>query len=214
MFVFLFLATVSLAAAPAARIENLTATAENGKVSVRFSLVGAFANGEMIESLQSGLPTNFVYIVEIFRDRPNWFDDGIARARIEVICTYNSLTREYLLNYRRDDRLVRSETFGDLTALERSMTTVEEMDLFEIGNRKPYKLKVRAKADLMRGWLMWVIPWEVSTRWRETRVQVKQSALNKSAVGSRRSAVVEARTWLGGGPLPTADRRLPTGSTP
>ena len=166
-----FLVAVSLAAAPAPKIENLAATAENGKVSVRFSLAGAFANGEMIEALQSGLPTSFTYVVEIFRDRPNWFDDGIARARIEVICTFNSVTREYLLNYRRDDRLVRSETFTDLAALERSMTTVEEMDLFDIGRRKPYKLKVRAKADLMRGWLMYVIPWEVSTRWREARVR-------------------------------------------
>jgi hypothetical protein len=164
-------AAAALAAAPSAAIENLAATAANGRVSVRFTLAGAFADGEMIEALQSGLPTSFTYIVEIFRDRPNWFDDGIARARIEVICTFNSVTREYLLNYRRDDRLVRSETFSDLAALERAMTTVDELDLFDIGGRRPYKLKVRAKADLMRGWVMYVIPWEVSTRWRESRVR-------------------------------------------
>jgi hypothetical protein len=155
---------------PRADIENLTATAANGKVSVRFALTGAFRNGEMVEALQSGLPTSFRYVVEIFRDRPNWFDDGIARANIEVICTFNSLTREYLLNYRRNRHLVRSESFSDLAALEVAMTTVEEEDLFEIGNRKPHKLKVRAKADLMRGWLMYVIPWDVSTRWRDVRV--------------------------------------------
>jgi hypothetical protein len=171
---FLVVAT-SLGAAPNPTIETLSATAANGKVSVKFSLLGAFANGEMVEALQSGIPTSFTYVVEIFRDRPNWFDDGIARERIEVICTFNSVTREYLLNYRRDDRLVRSETFGDLAALERSMTNVEEMNLFDIGPRKPYKLKVRAKADLMRGWVMYVIPWEVSTRWRETRVRTPES---------------------------------------
>jgi transposase len=166
----------TLAAAPAPTIENLTATALNGKVSVRFSLAGAFADGEMIEALQSGLPTSFTYIVEIFRDRPNWFDDGLTRARIEVICTFNSVTREYLLNYRRDDRLVRSETFSDLAALEHSMTNVDEASLFDIGKRKPYKLKVRAKADLMRDWVMWVIPWDTSTRWREVRVRSSEAS--------------------------------------
>jgi hypothetical protein len=170
----LLIAAIPLAAAPVPKIENLVATAANGKVSVRFSMTGAFADGEMIESLQSGLPTSFTYVVEIFRDRPNWFDDGIARARIEVICTFNSVTREYLLNHRRDDRLVRSETFSDLAALERSMTTVDEANLFDIGSRKPYKLKIRAKADLMRGWVLWVIPWDTSTRWRETRVREEQ----------------------------------------
>jgi hypothetical protein len=189
VFVLLtLLATFPLLAAPVPSIENLSASAGNGKVSVRFSMAGAFVNGEMVEALQSGLPTSFTYIVEIFRDRPNWFDDGIARARIEVICTFNSVTREYLLNYRRDDRLVRSETFSDLAALERSMTSVEETDLFEIGKRKPYKLKVRVRANLMRGWLMYVIPWEVSTRWRETRVRVVAEGGAQSAEGRGNAA--------------------------
>lgn len=159
------------AAPPNPTIENLAATANAGKVSVRFTLAGAFQNGEMVEALKSGLPTSFTYSIEIFRDRPNWFDDSIAKARVEVICTYNSLTREYLLNLRRDKHLVRSETFMDLAELERAMTTVDEADLFEIGARKPYKLKVRARAELMRGWLMYVIPWEVATNWREARVR-------------------------------------------
>jgi len=125
----------------------------------------------MVEALQSGLPTSISYELEIYRDRPNWFDDTIATARIDVVSTFNSLTREYLLNYRRDRHLVRSETFSDLESLERRMSTIEEADFFDIGPRKPYKMKVRVRADLMHGWVMYVIPWEVSTRWREARVK-------------------------------------------
>lgn len=171
---FSAVSATAFGAAPGATIENLSAVADEGKVSVRFTLAGIFADGELVEALQSGLPTSFTYIVEIFRDRPNWFDDGIAQSRIEVICTFNSVTREYLLNYRRDRHLVRSETFTELAELERRMTTIEEVDFFQIGGRKPYKLKVRVKADLMRGWLMYVIPWSVSTPWRETRVRVAE----------------------------------------
>lgn len=171
IFLTILLATPLPAAPPNPTIEQLSATAAAGKVSVRFTLAGAFDNAEMVEALKSGLPTSFTYSIEIFRDRPNWFDDSIASARVEVICTYNSLTREYLLNYRRDKKLVRSETFTDLSALERQMATVNEADLFDLGDRKPWKHKVRVKADLMRGWLMYVIPWEVSTRWREARVR-------------------------------------------
>lgn len=168
------------------KIENLTATAANGRVSIRFNLAGAFAHGEVVEGLQSGVPTSFTYVVEIFRDRPNWFDDGLAASRIEVICTFNSVTREYLLNYRRDNRLVRSETFTDLAALERAMTSISEADFFDIGRRKPYKLKVRVKADLMRGWLMYVIPWQVSTGWREKRVRVAEDIKSEQKPESRR----------------------------
>ena len=151
-------------------IDHLSATALNGKVSVVFSLDRGFERPDVVQGLQSGVPTSFNYVVELYRDRPNWFDEGIARSHIEVIATFNSVTREYLMNYRRDRRLVRSETFTDLAALERRMTTIEERDLFDIGTRRPYKLKVRAKADLMRGWLLYFIPWEISTRWRSVRV--------------------------------------------
>lgn len=172
--VLLFAATSTLAEGNPS-IEKLAATVTGHKVSVRFTLANVFADGETVEALQSGLPTGFTYFIEIFRDRPNWFDDGLAATRIEVICTFNSVTREYLLNYRRDRHLVRSQTFTDLAGLEHAMTTIEELELFDIDGRKPYKLKVRVKADLERGWVMYVIPWEVSTRWRETRVKPAES---------------------------------------
>lgn len=168
--VLIFLAAGgSFAADP--RIENLTAVSNGGKVTVHFRLSDAFLSADMVQSLQSGLPTSVTYEVEIFRDRPNWFDEMVGRSRIEVISTFNSVTREYLLNDRRDRKLVRSETFSDLAALQKAMTSIEERDLFDIGSRRPYKMKVRVRADLMRSWRFYVIPWEVTTRWRETRLQ-------------------------------------------
>ena len=156
-------------------IDHLTASGASGEVSVHFSLAHAFDREQTIQSLQSGVPTGLTYVVEIFRTRHLWFDEGIGRAHIEVIATFNSVTREYLLNYRRDRKLVRSETFSDLGALQHAMTHIDEPKLFDIGTRRPYKLVVRVKADLMRGWLLYFIPWEVSTRWKAVRVEAPQS---------------------------------------
>ena len=166
--IYLAFATGVFAADPS--IDNLTATAANGKVSAHFTLLNAFDRAEIVQGLQSGVPTSFAYVIEVYRDRPNWFDEGIDRSRIEVIATFNSVTREYLMNYRRDRKLVRSETFTDLAALEKRMTTIDEPDLFDIGDRRPYKLRLRAKADLMRGWALYFIPWNFSTRWRDVRI--------------------------------------------
>lgn len=174
LFAILIFLVANAASAADPRIENLGAAASEGKVSVRFALANAFDNGEVVRALQSGLPTSLTYSVEIFRDRPYWLDEDVSRVTIEVITTFNSVTREYLLNYRRDRKLVRSETFTDLAALEAHMTAIDEPDLFDIGRRKPYKLRVRAKADLMRGWVLYVVPWEISTRWRETRVKAAE----------------------------------------
>jgi Domain of unknown function (DUF4390) len=165
----------SLCAAPLAAadpaIANLSATAVGPRISVKFNLRDAFTDEQIVKSLQSGLPTGFTYTVELYRDRPYWLDEGIARARIDVIATFNSVTREYLLNYRRDKLLVRSETFMDVEALKRRMTAIDEPNLFDSDGWRPYKLKVRVKADVTRGVVLYVIPWDSSTRWREARVR-------------------------------------------
>jgi hypothetical protein len=166
--VFALFASAATAADP--EIRNLSATAKGGNVSVRFSLASAFDDQDLVSAIRSGLPTSFSYIVEIFRDRPHWLDQGLERSRIEVIATFNSITREYLLNYRRDKKLVRSETFRDLESLQRRMTSIEEPNLFDIGRRRPYKLKVRVKADFGRRFLFYIVPSSNSTHWREVRV--------------------------------------------
>jgi hypothetical protein len=174
-FLALFLlASVSAQGAEPA-ISKLTASAADGKISVAFAMTGAFDVDQLNKALESGLPTGFTYHVELFRYRPNWFDSTVAKARIEVICTYDSRTREYLLNYRRDGRLVRSESFNDPAELRRRMSTIEEPELFESGPLKPYKLRVRVRADLMREFLLNMIPWDVSTDWKETRVKTPRS---------------------------------------
>jgi hypothetical protein len=156
------------------KIENLSAVSSAGHVTVRFNLAAAF-DRRRVDQVEAGAQTIITYIVEIYRDRPNWFDEGISRARIEVSAQFNSVTREYLLTYRRDRKLVRSETFTDLASLEKAMTAIDEPNLFDIGSRRPYKVKVRAKADLMRGWLLYFIPWEISTRWKEIRVTAPEA---------------------------------------
>lgn len=152
------------------KIRNLGATANGPTVAVHFTLVNGFADADIVKALQSGLPTSFEYVIEIYRSRPNWFDQGISRSRLQAIATFNSLTREYVLNYRRDRRLVRTETFSDLESLERRMSTVDEPALFDIGSRRPYKLHVRVRAEFGRTFLLYVIPATSSTSWADVRV--------------------------------------------
>ncbi len=162
-----------LAAEPA--IRQLSAKAANGKVSVAFHLEGAFESEEIQKGLRSGLPTAFTYTVELTRKRPNWFDQTVAETRIDVICTFNSVTQEFLLNYRRDRRLVRSETLSDIETLRARMTRIEEGELFDHGLWRPQKLAVRVRAHALPGYLSSLLPWNSTTDWKETRVKTAKA---------------------------------------
>jgi hypothetical protein len=174
-----FLLLSFLLAAPLAaesKITGIEARAAAGTVSVRFSLHNGFDDPELIRSLQNGLPTGFSYRVEIFRKRPNWFDDTLASSTIEVICTYNSVTREYLVNYRRDRKLVRSETFRDFALVRERMTNIDEPELFRIGSRRPYKHRIRVRAEFGKTLMLFVVPRTVTTDWKEARIKTSESS--------------------------------------
>lgn len=154
-----------------ARIEHLAATASNGMVSVHFNLRDAFREREIVSAIQNGVPTGFTYYVQLVRKRPNWFDQKVSEVQIEVVCTFNAVTQEYLLNYRRDKKLVRSETFSDLAEMQKKMTEIDETSLFALDGYRPSKMIVRARADVMRSVVLFVVPWDVSTGWKETKVR-------------------------------------------
>lgn len=168
LFCVLLLPSVARAADPA--IAQLQAVEKKGKVSVAFHLTEALEEPEIKKAILSGVPTGFTYDVALIRKRPNWFDKSLGRARIEVICTYNSVTHEYLVNYRRNRKLVSSEMFGDFARAKEKMTRIAEPDLFTT-SKAANKLRVLARAQLIRSYMFYIIPRDVETEWSETRVK-------------------------------------------
>lgn len=142
-------AIVAAAAAQASadRIRNLSASADQKAISVSFEYEGPFENDEILEAVRSGLPTIFTFDIELTLRRKNWFDKTLDSARLEVIATFNSRTREYLVNYRRDRRLIRSENVASFDTLVERMTKVTMEDVFTQPDRSLSRLRVN-----VRGW--------------------------------------------------------------
>jgi hypothetical protein len=166
-------ASALTAAEPA--IGELTATVRDDSVTVAFRLEHAFDREEVIQALRSGLPTVFIFEIDMIRRRRNWFDSMVASSRIEVVATYNSLTREYLLNYRRDRKLVSSETVRGFEQLIERMTRIREERLFPLEGRNPGRMRIRARAILDREYLLYIVPRPVATEWEVTRLSTLSS---------------------------------------
>jgi hypothetical protein len=170
LFLAIALPAFNLTAAEPA-IGDLTATVRDDAVTVSFRLEHAFDREEIIQALRSGLPTVFVFEIDLIRRRRNWFDSMVASSRIEVVATYNSLTREYLLNYRRNRKLVSSETVRDFDQLRERMTQIREERLFPLEGRNPGRMRIRTRAILDREYLFYIVPRPVATEWEVTRLR-------------------------------------------
>ncbi|HXT19786.1 MAG TPA: DUF4390 domain-containing protein [Thermoanaerobaculia bacterium] len=169
----LVLALLLLRAMPlfSAELRDLQPAVVDGRVEVSFQLAGALDDGVMAR-IQSGLPTTFVYRVELLRDRQRWWDDGIAEATLEVVAMYNAVSQEYLVNFKRDGKLVESRLARSRPELEAAMTRFERVPLFATADLRGdpgSRFLLKARAELgTKTWLTF-IPLHVETDWAQSR---------------------------------------------
>ena len=159
------------AATPAAaepRISDLSIAVDGAQVLASFNLEDGFTPS-VLERIESGLPTGFVYSLELARDRKHWWDAGLASARLEVVAMFNAVTREYLVNTKIEGRLVDSRTLRDAGDLERAMTRFVALPVFSLPlDASRERFLVRARVELGTGHVLGFIPVLRTTGWVES----------------------------------------------
>jgi hypothetical protein len=120
----------------------------------------------MRERVQSGLPTELAFTLRLEHPRVWWFDKVFERTTLQVVAMYNAVTREYLVNYKLDGRLIESRIVTDLDELERAMTMIRSLPAFEIQEElPPPRIQVTVRAQLGSKPFLLLFPNQVDTGW-------------------------------------------------
>ncbi|MGE0640276.1 MAG: DUF4390 domain-containing protein [Thermoanaerobaculia bacterium] len=159
---------IVLATPQVPEIQGLSIMATGGQVLVSFRFEGGMTE-EIRERIDSGLPTSFVYELELMKDRKHWWDRPLKSSRVEVVAMYNAVTHEYLLNTKHDGRLIGSQTVREVDELERAMTRFASFPAFAVeAGAEPGRYLVRARVELGLGAMLGFIPYQRDTPWRES----------------------------------------------
>jgi hypothetical protein len=162
----LFLAVAQGSGEPA--IRDLSIATGGGQVLVSFRLEGGFT-ADVVERIESGLPTSLGYELELLRDRKRWWDRGVDSSRIETVAMYNAVTQEYLVNTKHDGKLIESRTVRELDELERAMTEFAAFPAFSVEAESPReRYLVRVRVGLGTGTLLWLIPYQRDSAWADS----------------------------------------------
>lgn len=173
----LALVLAAVAAAPGAsgqeeggdpRLAALSVEVDGNLARVGFRLDNA-VTPRFVERLESGLPTGFVYRLQLLKDRKRWLDRAVEEATLQVFAMYDAATRGYLVNYKLDGKLIESRLVRGLPDLERAMTEIEALPAFELeGLPRSWRLLVRVQADVGARTLFGVLPSRAVTDWHES----------------------------------------------
>ncbi len=152
-----------------ASIANLQLSLQGRQVELSFQLADGLTD-TLFERIQTGLPSGFTFNFVLFRDRKRWFDNKLESTSLQVVAMYNAVTREYLINFKQNGRLIDSRVARDRDELERVMTRFDGLSVFTLGDLNPARrLLIRARADLGSKTLLGFIPTKVSTDWVRSR---------------------------------------------
>jgi hypothetical protein len=164
----------------AAEIGDLEVSVDGNLAHVDFQLRDAF-DAELVERLESGLPTGFTYHLELLRDR-QWFDRSLENGKLQVVAMYDAATRGYLVNYKLNGKLVESRMVRELADVERALTDVEELPAFHLDPYpRAWRLLVRVRAVVGSRRVLFLIPARAITDWTPSR---KFRTLNELPDGS------------------------------
>mgnify|MGYP001824073697 FL=1 len=143
---------------------------EQGRAVVSVELVGAFTD-ELFEQIQTGLATGFTYQFNLLRDRLRWADNRIDKSELEVMAMYNAVTREYLINYKHDGKLIDSRIARNREELEEAMTRIESIPAFVLSHdlKPDLRYLIKARAKLGSRTIMLLIPTRIETDGVTTR---------------------------------------------
>jgi hypothetical protein len=151
-----------------AKISEIKINLDGDRVLTSFTLRDAF-DRRLSERVDSGLPTPILYRFELSRDRKRWWDQTLKAATLEVVAMYDAVSREYTVHYKLDDKLIESRTVRERQALEKAMTTVENLPVFSLaGLPGEGRLLVKVLAEMGSRTMLSFIPVTINTDWRES----------------------------------------------
>lgn len=151
------------------QLSELQVALNGQQVMATVQLHNSFTD-RMLERLHSGLPTGFVFKFELYRGHKWWFDNRLRRSRLEVLAMFNAVSREYMVNFKHDGKLIDTQVVRDLTELEAAMTVLDMFPVLDLGDvNARRRLTLRAQAELGRKTFMLMIPTKIETDWVTSR---------------------------------------------
>lgn len=159
----------SISAAAEPRISNLHLDLEDEQALLSFELSDAF-DDKLLQRIESGLPSGFVFELALVRTRRSWFDKNLASGRLQVVAMYNAVTREYLINKKYNGALIESLVIDDLDELKPTLTSITRFAAFSLdGIQTQQRLVVQVRAELGTKTVFFFIPKTINTEWASTR---------------------------------------------
>ncbi len=162
-------------------ISQLSAVVREGRLYVDL-LATQVLDPNSLSRLESGLPINLEFEVEVRNERPGWFNKSLASAQVELQTVYDAVTREYTVTRRIDGELIDVSAARSVEELEPMVSQLAEFVVLQVADLSLGSSPiVRARLVTRRRTWLWVFPAVAASAWQTTPLTL-DSVLERPAL--------------------------------
>lgn len=157
--------------AEGAKITDVLVSLRNGELLVVAKLQGCFTP-KMESAILAGIPTSFTFIIDLYQERPFWFDRHLKTITEIKTVKYDLLKKIFYVTAINSKEPL---TFHDFEAAKRAMSeysiSIPMPDVQEKKDQGSYYVKMKAKLDKIKLplklelILFFVSLWDFETDW-------------------------------------------------
>jgi hypothetical protein len=167
----LFLMSPAQALGKQAQISDIIVTNNQEHLLVYFFTRGCFT-AEMNKAIQSGIPTTFTFLIELYSPRSFWPDKRIAALKLHHTIKYDSLREEFSITLsERGNQTFVMKDFSKAQEMMADVSNVQVSSLQSLEKNNQYKLRIKAELNKVRlplylhYLLFFVSLWDFETDW-------------------------------------------------
>ncbi len=165
-------------------IRELSAVVRDGRVILDIEAQGLL-DARSLERLESGLPLEYRYQVEILNRRRGWFDKARGSAEIGLQAVYDAVSREYTVTRRLDGELFDVESARSLDELEPLLTRLHQFPVLQVtdvplGDDPELRVRIVSSGRTWR----WLIPRPIAGDWNSVQLVLEPTVPPTPTVAS------------------------------
>ena len=164
-----------LAALPAraqqARLSDIVVTNTSEHLIVYFSVEDCYTS-EMLQAIESGIPTTFTFYTHLYVKRDFWWDRKIADLEVQHTVRYDPLKKRYAVRLsEKEGEVLLVEDFEEARRLMSEVVGLEVAPLGLLEKGKQYQLRMMVELDKIRlplslhQVLFFLSLWDFKTDW-------------------------------------------------
>ncbi len=158
-----------------AMITDIVVTSSADYTTVYAKVTNCFTK-RMESAILAGVPTTFTFLIDLYRERPNWFDEKISGVVVKKTIKYDNLKKIFYVSTIGGQKESEFQEFEEAKKAMAELNDIAVAPLRDLQKDKSYYIMIKAKLDEIRlpmrleYILFFVSLWDFETDWHRQRL--------------------------------------------